>query len=95
MVFAPSGNSTRSRILLDAMEFISSFIASNHRLDSLQFMAVLMPTFKQSLIIILIGSITFSFYGNDVGNLFNERKFSYNSLEKVPLILTFIGCLSS
>ena len=39
MAFIPSGNSTRSQTRLDVIEFISSFMALCHELDSLELMA--------------------------------------------------------
>ena len=39
MAFIPSGNSMRSQTQLDAIEFVSSFMALYHELDSLGLMA--------------------------------------------------------
>ena len=39
MDLIPLGNSTRSQTQLDAIEFISSFVALYHELDSLELMA--------------------------------------------------------
>ena len=39
MAFIPSGKSTRSQTRLDAIEFISSFMALYHELDALELMA--------------------------------------------------------
>ncbi|KAK9168906.1 hypothetical protein Syun_001046 [Stephania yunnanensis] len=39
IALAPLGNSTRSQTSFDDIEFISSFIASYHNSDSVQFMA--------------------------------------------------------